>query len=426
MGINNQERDGRRSRLTMIENMLQPLYIGAMSGTSLDGVDAALVRLPIQSLPVQSSHAKRLPPEGSSPDDLPELLHAHHSPYSDTLRQGLLGVCQGQAVTLAQVGALDVQVARAYAQAVAALLQAAGVVPQQVRAIGAHGQTVHHQPAPLAQGERFSTQLGDPNTLAVATGITVVADFRRRDMALGGQGAPLAPGFHDRVLRHPQRTRVVLNCGGIANISLLVPGQPCRGYDTGPANMLLDAWVQQHRGQPYDADGAWAAQGQVHAPLLQALLADAYFSAPPPKSTGREYFGLAWLQQTLAALGTPVAPVDVQRTLLELSAASVAREITREGAREGEQTAAAAAHTQGADLLVCGGGARNVFFMQRLAALLPAWQVAPTDAFGVPAQWMEAMAFASFAQCTLDGVAANAPAVTGASRPCVLGGIYPP
>jgi anhydro-N-acetylmuramic acid kinase len=231
-------------------------------------------------------------------------------------------------------------------------------------------------------------------------------------MALGGQGAPLAPGFHDIALRHPLRSRVVLNCGGIANISVLVPGQPCLGYDTGPANMLLDAWAQQHLGRDFDADGAWAAQGRVHAPLLTALLADPYFAAPPPKSTGREHFGLAWLQRALAAPGMGVAPVDVQRTLLELSAASVAQ--------------AVALHAASGDLLVCGGGARNAFFMQRLAALHPQWQVSPTDAFGVPAQWMEAMAFASFAQSTLAGVAANAPAVTGASRPCVLGGIYPP
>ncbi len=361
-----------------------------MSGTSLDGVDVALVQFP--------------------PGALPVLLHAHHLPYADTLRQAVLAVCQGQAVTLAAVGALDVQVARVYAQAVQALLQQAGVAAANVQAIGAHGQTVHHQPV---GAERFSTQLGDPNTLAVATGITVVADFRRRDMALGGQGAPLAPGFHDRVLRHPSTPRVVLNAGGIANISVLVPGQPCLGYDTGPANLLLDAWAQQHLGQPFDADGAWAAQGRVHEGLLQVLWADPYFAAPPPKSTGREHFGLAWLQQALrTGAAERVAAVDVQRTLLELSAASVAQAVAR--------------HASGGQLLVCGGGARNAFFMHRLAALHPQWQVTPSDHFGVPAQWMEAMAFASFAQCTLDGVAANAPAVTGASRPCVLGGIYPP
>ena len=360
-----------------------------MSGTSLDGVDVALVQFP--------------------PAAPPRLLHAHHQPYADAQRQALLALCEGQAVTLATVGALDVQVARAYASAVHTLLQQAGVAASQVQVLGAHGQTVHHQPL---GAERFSTQLGDPNTLAVATGITVVADFRRRDMALGGQGAPLAPGFHDQVLRHPSITRVVLNSGGIANISVLVPGHACLGYDTGPANLLLDAWVQLHKGQPFDADGAWAAQGQVNTALLLRLLADPYFSTPPPKSTGREHFSLAWLQRQLAAAGAAVEAHDVQRTLLELSAQSVAQAVS--------------CHANGGELLVCGGGARNTAFMQRLAALLPRWQVATTDAHGVPAQWMEAMAFAWFAQCTLSGQAASVPTVTGASRACVLGGIYRP
>ncbi len=368
-----------------------------MSGTSLDGVDVALVQF--------------------APGAAPRLVHAHHQPYPETLKQAVLAVCQGQPVTLAAVGALDVQVARAYAQAVQALLQQAGVQAQQVQVLGAHGQTVHHQPV---GEERFSTQLGDPNTLAVATGITVVADFRRRDMALGGQGAPLAPGFHDQVLRHQSRTRVVLNGGGIANISVLVPGQPCLGYDTGPANMLMDAWVQQYRGQPFDADGAWAGQGRVNGPLLQRMLADPYFAAPPPKSTGREHFSWAWLQHQLAAVppgqavpAVPAVPaVDVMRTLLELSAVSVAQ--------------AVASHAAAGELLVCGGGARNGLFTQRLAQLMPGWQVAPTDAYGVPAQWMEAMAFAWFAHCTLAGVPASVPSVTGARRPCVLGGVYPP
>jgi len=364
-----------------------PYVIGLMSGTSLDGVDAALVQFP--------------------PAAPPRLVHAHHQPYPQTLRQAVLAVCQGQAVTLAAVGALDVQLARAYAGTVQALLQQAGVQAGQVQVLGAHGQTVHHQPG---GAERFSMQLGDPNTLAVATGITVVADFRRRDMALGGQGAPLAPGFHDQVLRHADRARVVLNGGGIANVSLLLPGQPCRGWDTGPANILLDAWAQQHLGQPFDADGAWAASGQVQAALLQALLADPYFAQQPPKSTGRERFGAGWLQQRLADHGQSLAPADVQRTLLELSVETVAQPV-----------AAAAA---GGDLMVCGGAARNGYLLQRLAQRLPGWQVAPTDAWGVPAQWMEAMAFAYFAHCTLAGVAASVPTVTGASRACVLGGVY--
>ncbi len=366
-----------------------PWVIGAMSGTSLDGVDVALVRFPAGATPL--------------------LLHTHHQAYPETLRQALLALCQGQPVTLATVGALDVQVARVYAAAVHSLLQQAGVAAAQVQVLGAHGQTVHHQPL---GAERFSTQLGDPNTLAVATGITVVADFRRRDMALGGQGAPLAPGFHDQVLRHATHTRVVLNCGGIANISVLVPGQPCLGCDTGPANLLLDAWVQLHQGQPFDDDGAWAMQGQVHKPLLKHLLADPYFAAPPPKSTGREYFSLAWLERALQATGRIIAAQDVQRTLLELSALSVSQ--------------AVAEHAVSGELLVCGGGARNGALMLRLAALLPLWQVAPTDVHGVPAQWMEAMAFAWFAQCTLAGQPANVLTVTGASRPCVLGGIYRP
>ncbi len=366
-----------------------PYVMGAMSGTSLDGVDVALVQFP--------------------PGAPPLLVHAHHQPYSDALRKAVLAVCQGQAVTLAAVGALDVQVARAYATAVLALLQQAGVQPGQVLVLGAHGQTVHHQPE---GAERFSMQLGDPNTLAVATGITVVADFRRRDMALGGQGAPLAPGFHDQVLRHPQHTRVVLNAGGIANISVLVPGQPCLGYDTGPANMLMDAWVQLHRGLAFDADGAWAVQGQVDEPLLHSLLAEPYFEAPPPKSTGRERFGLAWLQGALAASPLPPAAVDVQRTLLELSARTVAQAVD--------------GHARSGELLVCGGGARNGALMQRLAALLPGWRVGPTDDHGVPAQWMEAMAFACFAQRALAGRPGSVPSVTGASRPCVLGGVYVP
>ena len=364
-----------------------------MSGTSLDGVDVALVQFP-----------------AAAP---PRLLHAYHQPYAQALRLALLAVCQGQAVTLAQVGALDVQVARAYAQAVHTLLQQAGTAASQVQVLGAHGQTVHHQPL---GDERFSTQLGDPNTLAVATGITVVADFRRRDMALGGQGAPLAPGFHDQVLRHESRSRVVLNCGGIANISLLLPGQPCLGCDTGPANLLLDAWVQRQQGQAFDADGAWAMQGRVDAGLLQHLLADPYFAAPPPKSTGREHFGLAWLQQALAAMGRAITPVDVQRTLLELSAQTVADAVAQ----------AVAQRASAGDLLVCGGGARNGAYLKRLAALMPLWQVTPTDTHGVPAQWMEAMAFAWFAQCTLLGRPANVPTVTGASRTCLLGGIYGP
>jgi anhydro-N-acetylmuramic acid kinase len=368
---------------------MSDLYVGLMSGTSLDGVDAALVR--------------------SQGSGMPQVLGAVHLGYPQALRAQVLQVCADQHLSFDTLGAIDIGVARLYASAVQALLHDTGTAAAAVRAIGAHGQTVHHQP----QGAvRFTVQLGDPNTLAVLTGITVVADFRRRDMALGGQGAPLAPAFHDAVLRHPTQPRVVLNCGGIANISVLLPGQPCIGYDTGPAGILMDAWAARHLGQPFDRDGAWAHSGQLHAPLLQALRADPYFALPPPKSTGREHFHIAWLDTLLARHAPGAAPADVQRTLLELTATTI--------------TDALAQHADAGELLVAGGGAFNAALLQRLQALNPRWVVASTAAHGIPPERMEAVAFAVFAQRTMDGLTGNLPAVTGASRPCILGGIYPP
>lgn len=368
------------------------LLIGLMSGTSLDGVDGVLVSL--------------------APDQPPVVRASAHLPYADELRGQVLQICQGQAIALSQLGHLDVRIARLYAEVVAQLLAQAGVPATAVRAIGSHGQTVHHEPL----GDTpFTLQLGDPNVLAARTGITVVADFRRRDMALGGQGAPLAPGFHEQVFRHPTRCRVVLNCGGIANVSVLAPGRTCIGYDTGPANILMDAWVQARHGLAFDADGALARQGLVHAPLLAHLLADGYFALPPPKSTGREHFNLAWLERALATVAAPTAPVpsaDVMRTLLEVTAVTITDAIAR--------------HAQGGDLLVAGGGARNKALLDRLRALNPGWQVDTTASVGVPPEQVEAMAFAVFAQRTLDGLPGNLPSVTGASRPCLLGGIYPP
>jgi anhydro-N-acetylmuramic acid kinase len=368
---------------------MSQLYVGLMSGTSLDGVDAALVRC--------------------ASGGMPQTLAAVHLDYPPVLRAQVLQVCADQGGPFTTLGAIDIGVARLYAGAVQQLLQEAGVAAAAVRAIGAHGQTVHHQP----QGDvHFTVQLGDPNTLAVLTGITVVSDFRRRDMALGGQGAPLAPAFHDAVLRHPTLPRVVLNCGGIANVSLLLPGQACIGYDTGPANILMDAWAARHLGLPYDRDGAWALSGQVHAGLLQALRADPYFALLPPKSTGREHFNLGWLEAGLARHAPQAAPADVQRTLLELTVSTI--------------TDAMARHADEGELLVAGGGAFNSALMQRLQALNPSWAVASTAAYGIPPEHVEAVAFAVFAQRTMDGMTGNLPAVTGASRACLLGGIYPP
>jgi anhydro-N-acetylmuramic acid kinase len=368
---------------------MSQLYVGLMSGTSLDGVDAALVRC--------------------ASSGMPQTLAAVHLDYPPALREQVLQVCADQGGRFTTLGAIDIGVARLYARAVQQLLQEAGMAAAAVRAIGAHGQTVHHQP----QGEvHFTVQLGDPNTLAVLTGITVVADFRRRDMALGGQGAPLAPAFHDAVLRHPTLPRVVLNCGGIANVSLLLPGQPCIGYDTGPANILMDAWAAKHLGQAYDRDGAWALRGQLHAGLLQALRADPYFALPPPKSTGREHFNGGWLEANLARHAPAALPADVQRTLLELTASTIADAIAQ--------------HADAGELLVAGGGAFNPALLQRLRALNPRWQVASTAQHGILPDQMEAVAFAVFAQRSMDGQTGNLPAVTGASRPCVLGGIYAP
>ena len=381
------------------------LYVGLMSGTSLDGVDAVLI--------------ESLSSDASAP---PRILQALALPYPPDLKAAVLALCRDQAARLVTLGRIDVELARWYSTAVTELLRQAGVTASAVRAIGSHGQTVHHEPGGDAP---FTLQLGDPNLLAARTGITVVADFRRRDMALGGQGAPLAPGFHDAVFRHPTRCRVVLNCGGIANISVLAPGQDCIGYDTGPANILMDAWVQARTGLAFDQDGRWALQGEVNAPLLARLRADPYFDRSPPKSTGREHFNLAWVQghlhgqpeDALQGLADPPGPsnqadADVQRTLLELSAGTVADAIAR--------------HAAGGDLLVAGGGAYNAALLGRLRALCPAWSVDTTASLGIPPEHVEATAFAVFAQRTMDGLTGNLPSVTGASRRCILGGIYPP
>ncbi len=368
---------------------MSDLTVGLMTGTSLDGVDAVLVR----------HHEGRAP----------QILGAVSLAYPPALRDQVLQLCRDQGGSFSAIGRIDVELARLCAVAVKQLLAETGVAAESVRAIGSHGQTVHHEPLGDA---RFTLQLGDPNTLAVATGITVVADFRRRDMALGGQGAPLAPGLHDQVFRHPSRVRIVLNAGGIANISVLVPGQPCIGYDTGPANILMDAWLQARTGQSFDRDGALAASGALQPALLAAMRTDPYFAFPPPKSTGREHFNLAWVQAHLNGLDRPPGDADVLRTLLELTAGTVADAIGRHA-------------TQG-ELLVAGGGARNPALLERLRACLPAWQVDTTAAAGVLPEHVESLAFAVFAQRTMDGLPANLPSVTGASRPCLLGGIYPP
>lgn len=360
-----------------------PLYIGVMSGTSLDGLDVALIEQ----------------------EQAPRLLASHYTPMPADLGRQLLALCSSGDDEIARSALAEQQWAELAAQAIQQLLQRERLDPQQIRAIGSHGQTVRHEPQ-----RGFTVQIGNPALLAELTGICVVADFRRRDVAAGGQGAPLVPAFH-KALFGCERQRAILNVGGFSNLTLLAPQQPVRGFDCGPGNVLLDAWIRRHRGEAFDRDGAWAASGTANPQLLQDLLADDYFSLQGPKSTGREHFNLDWL---LAQLQTraPIAAADVQATLLELTARSIA-------------TALHAALPAAEELLVCGGGAHNKRLMQRLAELLPTCTVESTDTRGLPADWIEAMAFAWLAHCCLEGIPANCPEVTGARGPRVLGAIYP-
>lgn len=377
--------------------MASEIFGGAMSGTSLDGVDVVLAAFEgAADAPVLSPTAVKV------------LAHAH-VPYPAALREEVLAICHGQPLTLPQLGLIDLAIARKYVEAIRTALALAALAPGQVRAVGVHGQTVYHQPL---GDDRFTLQIGDANTIAVGAGVPVVADFRRRDMALGGQGAPLAPAFHDHWFRHATRTRVVLNGGGIANITALLPGQDTYGFDTGPANVLMDAWCNARTGRPYDADGRWARSGVLHAALLDTMLQEPYLRMPHPKSTGRELFHLPWLDACMASSGTNRIPdADVMRTLLEFTVRTVADAVTQVNA-------------QGGELFVCGGAAMNGFFMERLAQTLPLWTVQSTAAHGIAPDQVEAIAFASFARRTVHGLPGNLPSVTGASRPCVLGAVY--
>ena len=364
-----------------------PLFVGLISGTSVDGIDAALVDIGEQIRPLATC-------EESIPAELRErALQANHD---DRLRQTL---------------ELDVSFGRLLASAALNLLEQCGVKAEEVTAIGSHGQTICHYP----DGDLpFSFQIGDPNLIAELTGITTVADFRRRDIAAGGQGAPLASAFHDALFRSADTQPVVANIGGIANITVIGAdaAQPTFGFDTGPGNGLLDAWVQQHLGQTMDLGARWARSGQVVPDLLEHLCRDPYFELPPPKSTGKEHFNLAWLQPRLDTMRHSLEPADVQRTLVELSTATIAAAVI--------QSAPAAT-----ELLVCGGGAHNDLMLESLQQRLPALHVASTTERGIDPDYMEAMAFAWLASQTLNHKPGNLPSVTGASHPVVLGATYP-
>ncbi len=359
------------------------LVVGLMSGTSLDGVDAALV-------------------DFSPPS--PRTVGTFWLAYPDEVRRAALDLQAPAGNELHRAALLANNLVQSYAEAVHTLLAATDHRPEQIAAIGCHGQTVRHQPS---QG--YTIQLNNPALLAELTGIPVVADFRSRDIAAGGQGAPLVPAFHAAAFAHPDEHRVVLNLGGIANLTDLNPGKAVRGFDCGPGNLLLDVWAEKHLGQRYDKDGAWASSGKPIARLLDALLADNYFAAPPPKSCGRDEFNLAWLERHVA---DDDLAQDVQASLVELTAASVVRAISVWCGNP-------------STVLVCGGGAHNKTLMQRLQELLGTSRVLDTDAVGQPADWVEAVAFAWLAWRSLQGMAGNLSAVTGAKGERVLGAIYP-
>ncbi|MDZ7787610.1 MAG: anhydro-N-acetylmuramic acid kinase [Halofilum sp. (in: g-proteobacteria)] len=365
--------------------MSTSLYVGLMTGTSADGIDACLAAFP-ENRPVERAHIQR--------------------PFDDALRNRILAVCRADA-SLADAATLDVELADASAAAVTDLLAHAGVAASEVRAIGSHGQTVLHRP----QGPAPTTiQLGDPHRIAVLTGIDTVADFRRADIAAGGEGAPLAPAFHAQVFAAADERRAVVNLGGIANVTLLGPGEPVLGFDTGPANALLDSWIGRCRGERFDADGAWAAGGGVNEDLLGRMIAEPWFQRPPPKSTGREHFHAAWLDDHLARMDPPPAPRDVQATLAELTARTVAAGIRHDGATVDR-------------VLVCGGGAYNHDLLARLRRRLDGPAVETTAAYGIEPNHVEPMAFAWLARQRIEEQPGNCPSVTGAHRELILGSL---
>jgi anhydro-N-acetylmuramic acid kinase len=363
----------------MADKKVKRCYIGVMSGTSLDGVDVVLC------------------PVG--PDGI-ELAASLSYPFDDALKADILRVIGGT-TTLPEVGGIDHRLGRLFADAVQALINEYDLDTGRIEAVGLHGQTLWHQP----EGDvPFTMQLGDPNIVAARSGIKTVADFRRKDMAFGGQGAPFAPAFHRFLFEKLDGTTLVANIGGMANITVI--GDPLLGFDTGPGNVLMDGWCQEKFGVPFDREGAIAQRGEVDEAVLEAMLSDAYFARPAPKSTGREYFNAEWMGRFVNA---GIRNDALLATLAELTARSIA------------DAARAYAPKR---LLLCGGGAKNVYLRGRIASMLEGVEVVRTDEYGVSGDWMEAMAFAWLACKRLNEEAVELKSVTGASQNTILGGIY--
>lgn len=365
---------------------MRGLFIGLMSGTSMDGIDAVLLDC----------------------SQTPRVLGHAHQPFPPQLRTSLLALNNSGSDELHRAAQAGNALALGYATVVHTLLELTRHSADDISAIGCHGQTVRHQPQ-----AGYTIQLVNAALLAELAGIRVVCDFRNRDIAAGGEGAPLVPAFHQAVFASPQQSRAVINIGGIANITCLpktgTATETVRGFDCGPGNALMDGWIAEHRNEAYDRGGAWAASGRVLPELADRLLAHEFFERLPPKSTGRETFNLQWLRNTLSG---NEKPADVQATLCEVTAAGITRAVN-------DHCAEASA------LYLCGGGARNDWLRSRLAALMPERNIEVTDSLGIAAETVEAAAFAWLAQCTVENRAGNLPAVTGARGPRVLGAIYP-
>jgi len=365
---------------------MSDLFVGLMSGTSRDGIDSVLIELGDENF---------------------ALLHATTTAFTDDISQVLDELVQSQRTGLRELGAIHTRFGEFAAECVLALLRDANCRAEKVAAIGFSGHTIFHQPTPPLA---FTMQLGNPNVIAAHTGITTVADIRSMDVAVGGQGAPLLPAFHAWRFASRDEGRVIVNIGGIANLTCLAPGRDVIGYDSGPGNTLMDAWCRQHGHGLYDAEGQWAASGKVVTDLLRTLKSDDYFSRNPPKSTGLEHFNSSWLERVLRR--APVSDAaDVQATLLELTAGTI-----------GDAVNSSAADAE--RVILCGGGARNTALVSRLAALLAPKLVESSDVHGIPAEWVEAAGFAWLARARLIGAPGNVPSVTGAREKVQLGGVY--
>ena len=371
--------------------MSDSLYVGLMSGTSIDSIDAALINCQNHRIALIETHEHAIPEEIQR--NISTLSHSGEN-------------------EIEAMGVLDRELGALFATATLELLGKADCASDSIIAIGSHGQTIRHRPASAGHspGNAFTLQIGDPNTIAEATGITTVADFRRRDIAAGGEGAPLAPAFHAAAFAKPGTNRAIVNIGGIANATLLAGSELCAGFDTGPGNTLLDQWVGRYDGSKYDLDGRWSSEGQAIDQLHDVLMQEEYFARRGPRSTGKELFNMDWLERHLSQLPEQ-DPRDVQATLADVTAQSIADAI--------------AGHEITVDeIYICGGGARNTDLMRRLYQKVSPAALDSTAALGMEPEWVEAAAFAWFAYRTMEGAASNAPVVTGSAGPRILGGIF--